>query len=183
LTAQYNDAYYSGSNRAFEGLAGWAPSANTSLQFAFIVPSANAGPNPTTSVGNKAEYDLMYTRQIGKLQILPYFLYVNSPASAALGYKQSENAWAGVLLASWAFNTPWSVAFRYENAGNGSAAGDTGANADLVGFGPGSSARSYTVTPTLHFPNSSGVLRLEYSNVNGTSGSQDRIGLEFGVMH
>ena len=194
FTLQYNDAYYSGSGRAFEGLVGWSPSSNTNLQFAAIVPGANTGPNPTVSVGNKAEYDLMYTRQIGKLELLPYLLFVDSPASTALGYKQSESAWAAVLLGQWAFNTPWSVAFRYEYAANGSGAGDPNANADLVGFGAGSSARSITITPALHLQNGA-VLRLEYSTVSlssfapglgfgpgGTGASQDRFGFEFGVM-
>jgi len=194
LTLQYNDAYYSGHDRAFEGLIGWAPSANTNLQVAAIVPNADAGPNPTVSVGNKAEYDFMYTRQIGKLQLLPYLLLVDSPSSAKLGYKKSESAWAGVLLATWTFDTPWSLAFRYEDAANGSSAGDTGANADLIGFGPGSSARTLTLTPALHFENG-GVLRLEYSTISlssfapglgfgaaGNGGTQNRIGFEFGVM-
>ena len=196
LTLQENDAYYSGHNRAIEGLIGWAPSSNTNLQFAAIVPGANAGPNPTVSVGNKSEYDLMFTRQIGKLQLLPYLLYVNSPASAGLGYKRAENATAAVLMGSWAFSTPFSIAFRYENVHNGSSATDTDPNADLVGYGPGSGAQTYTVTPTLHFPNSNAVLRLEFSNVTlssftpgigfgpaGTGKSQTRIGFEFGEMH
>ena len=90
LTAQENDGYYGGSSRAFEGLIGWAPSSNTSLQFAAIVPGANAPPNPTASVGNKTEYDLMYTRTIGKLQLLPYLLLVTSPSSTPLGYASTD---------------------------------------------------------------------------------------------
>jgi hypothetical protein len=136
----------------------------------------------------------MYTRQIGKLQLLPYLLLVDSPSSAKQGYKRSESAWAGVVMATWTFDTPWSVALRFENAANGSSTSDSGANADLVGFGPGSSARTFTLTPTLHFENG-GVLRLEYSTISlssftpglgfgpsGTGASQNRIGFEFGVM-
>ncbi len=181
LTLQENDAYYGGFQRAVEGLAGWSPSANTNLQFAFIVPGANTGPNPTTTVGNKAEYDLMFTRQIGKLQLLPYFLWVNSPASAVLGYTRSEDAYAGVLLANWAFSSALSVPIRYENAANQSAVTDTGLNADLIGFGPGSRVQTFTVTPTYRFGNSI-VARFEYSTLWGSS-SQQRIGFEFGVMH
>lgn len=181
LIAQENDAYYSGFNRAFEGLIGWSPSANTNLQFAAIVPGANAGPNPTIAVGNKDEYDLMFARTIGKLQLLPYFLWVNSPASTILGYTRNESAYAGVLLGSWTFSSDWSVAFRYENAANHSAITDTSANADLIGFGPGSFAQTYTVTPFFHFGNG-GAIRLEYSHVSGTL-PQSRLGFELGVMH
>lgn len=182
LTLQENDAYYSGSSRAFEGLVGWSPSPTTNLQFAAIVPGANAPGNTTTAIGNKAEYDLMYARTIGKLQVLPYFLWVHSPASALLGYASSENASAGVLLASWAFSAQCSAAVRYETARNGSSSSDASPNADLVGFGAGSSASSETITPAFRFGNG-GVLRLEYSHVSATGMSQSRYGLEFGVMH
>jgi hypothetical protein len=196
LTLQENDAYYSGRNRAFEGLIGYAPSARTTLQFAAIAPGASTPPNATVAVGNKAEYDLMLTQQIGKLQLSPYFLWVNSPASATLGYLQSERATAGVVIATWTFSAPWSIALRYESVRNNSSTGDTNLNADLIGYGPGSAARTLTVTPAIHFPGSNAVLRLEYSNVllspfsagagfgtNGLGASQSRAGFEFGVMH
>jgi hypothetical protein len=195
LTLQENDGYYSGRNRAFEGLIGYAPAASTTVQFAAIVPGANTPPNSTVAIANKAEYDLMFTQQVGKLQLLPYFLWVNSPASATLGYAQSERATAGVLIATWAFSTPWSIALRYETVRNNSSATDTNPNADLVGYGPGSGARSFTATPAFHFPGN-GVLRLEYSSVslssftpglgfgaNGLGASQSRVGFEVGVMH
>ena len=195
LTAQENDAYYSGKNRAFEGLIGWSPSANTNLQFAAIIPGSNVPPNPTVAIGNKAEYDLMFTRQIGKLQLLPYLLWVNSPASSSLGYTSGESARAAVLIANWTFSTPWSAALRYENVHNGSASGATSPNADLIGYGPGSGAQTLTITPTWRF-GYNGVLRVEYSAVwlswftpglgfgpNGTGSTQNRLGLEFGVMH
>lgn len=181
VTLQENDAYYGGFQRAVEGLVGWAPSSNTNLQFAFIVPGANVGPNPTTSIGNKAEYDLMFTRQIGKLQLLPYFLWVNSPASSVLAYTSSEDAYAGVLLANWAFNSELNIPLRYENAADTSSSSATSPNADLIGFGAGSHVQTLTLTPTYRFGNS-GVLRLEYSTIWGST-SQNRVGFEFGVMH
>jgi hypothetical protein len=181
-TLRDDDAYYSGSGRAFEGLIGWSPSANTSLQFAAIIPSTNLAPNATVTVGNKSEYDLMYTRTVGKLQLLPYVLWVHSPASSILGYTKGENATAAVLLGNWSFSPQWSAAFRYEGARNDSNAADNSPNADLVGFGPGSSAASQTLTPTYHFANG-GVLRFEYSHVSATGMTQTRYGLDFGVMH
>ncbi len=181
-TLQENDAYYSGSNRAVEALVGWAPSPNTSVQFAAFVPGTNVPPNPTVSVGNKAEYDLMYARTIGKMQLFPYFLWVHSPASRTLDYTHSEDAYAAVLIGMWTFSSVWSLAFRYESARNRSAPSDSSPNADLVGFGAGSGATSQTLTPAYHF-NNGGVLRLEYSHVSATGLNQSRYGLEFGVMH
>lgn len=182
VTLQDNDAYYSGANRALEGLVGWSPSPDTTVSFAAIVPGANVPGNPTVAVGNKAEYDFMYTRTIGKLQLLPYFLWVHSPASSILGYTNSESAWAAVAMGTWTFSPQWSVALRYETARNDSSSNDVSPNADLVGFGPGSAANSQTITPAYHFGNG-GVLRLEYSHVSATGLNQSRYGLEFGVMH
>ena len=181
-TLQDDDAYYSGSNRAFEGFIGWSPSSTTSLQFAAIVPGANVPGNRTSTIGNKAEYDVMYTRAVGRLQLLPYVLWVHSPASSALGYSNSENAYAAVLLGAWNFSPGASLAFRYEHAQNGSSANDASPNADLVGFGPGSFANSQTLTPSFRFGNA-GMLRLEYSHVTATGLNQTRYGVEFGVMH
>jgi hypothetical protein len=193
-TLEYNDAYYSGNNRALEGIVGYAPSSSTNVQFAWIVPNANAGPNPTVAIGNKAEYDLMYTRQIGKLQLLPYLLWVQSPSSASLGYPRGESAFAGVLMGTYTFNSDFSVSARVEDASDGSTTADTSANADLVGYGPGSGATTFTITPTYH--RDWAFVRLEYSHVGvrnaapsiafgptGTQPSQDRFGIEFGGAH
>ncbi len=183
VTLQENDGYYSGFGRAVEGLIGWGPSGNTNLQFAFIIPGANTGPNTTTAVANKAEYDLMYTRQIGRLQLLPYVLYVNSPASPRLSYTRAEHATAAVLLTAWTFSAQCSLPVRYEYVANGGSSGDTSANADLVGFGPGSHAQSITLTPTYRFTNGA-MVRLEFSSVSTSSQPvQYRAGFEIGVMH
>ena len=194
-TLEANDAYYSGRNRAIEWLVGWSPSSDTNIQFAGIVPGSNVGPNPTVSIGNKAEYDLMLTRQFGKLQLLPYMLWVHSPGAPSLGYTRDENAMAAVLMGTYTWSTPFSLAFRFESVWNQSAVNDTSGNADLIGYGPGSAAISLTLTPTYHFANF-GVLRLEYSHVvltsflsglgfgaAGTGGHQDRFGFELGVVH
>ena len=179
---QENDAYYSGGNRAFEWLVGWSPSSATSVQFAAIVPGANVPGNRTSTIGNKAEYDLMYARAIGKAELLPYVLWVHSPASPVLGYTTCEHAYAAVLLGAWNFSPQTSLAFRYEHAKNGSSANDANPNADLVGFGPGSLANSQTLTPAFRFGNG-GMMRFEYSHVSAAGLNQNRYGFEFGVMH
>ncbi len=193
-TLEYNDAYYSGHDRAWEALVGYAPTSNTNIQFAAIVPSANAGPNPTVTIGNKTEYDLFPTRTIGKLQLMPYVLWVRSPASGALGYPRDESAFAAVLMGAYSFNSDVSVAARWEQVNNHSATTDASPNADLVGFGPGSGGTTFTVTPTYHHGVT--LVRLEYSHMTvqnatpglafgsaGTDTTQNRIGLEVGVQH
>lgn len=192
-TLEYDDGFYSGNHRAFEGQLGWTPNARTSVAFIFIVPDANTPPNTTAFVANKREYDLMYTQQIGKLQLLPYALWVQSPASRNAGFVSGESAFGASLIASWAFNGMFSLAGRIETIGNSSSRYDFSANSDFLGYGPGSSATSFTLTPAYkasHF-----FARGEYSHVNvtgllpglgfGATGfgtMQTRIGLELGAQ-
>lgn len=144
---EYDDGYYSGSHRAFEGLLGWAPSQSIDLQFAFIRPQADTPGNMTSAIANKTEYDVMLTQQIGKLQLLPYALFIDSPANAAIGYASNEAATGAAFLADYAVNDRFSVGARYEWFADHSGAGDTSANADFLGYGPGSRAASFTITP------------------------------------
>ncbi|MBV8197412.1 MAG: outer membrane beta-barrel protein [Candidatus Eremiobacteraeota bacterium] len=190
---EYNDGFYSGNHRALEGLAGWAPSANTNVQFAFILPEVNTPPNPTASVANKREYDLMVTQQFGKLQLTPYFLSVRSPGYASLGYRGDETAYAGVLIANYVFSPAWSFGMRYETVGNNSVSSDPSGNADLVGYGAGSRAQTITLTP--EFKTGALSVRAEYSFVQlgafipglgfgrtGNGNTQNRLGAELGVQ-
>lgn len=148
---EYDDGYYSGNaGRAVEGLAGWAPTSNTNWSFAFIIPGANTPPNVTVAIANKREYDFMLTQTFGKLSLAPYVLYIQSPASAPLGYTSSESALGGVILAQYAWNGVYSVSGRFESLSNHSATTDTSLNSDLVGYGPGSRATTWTITPEYH---------------------------------
>jgi Putative beta-barrel porin-2, OmpL-like. bbp2 len=190
----YTDGYYSGnSGRALEGLFGWTPTSSTTWQFGFLIPGANTPPNVTMAVANKREYDLMLTQQWGKLQLLPYALVVESPASAIRGYTSPESALGLVLLANYAFNSTYSIAGRVESFSNNSATSDLSANADLVGYGPGSRATTWTITPAYH-PGPF-FARAEYSYVSvarfapglafGTAGTvpnQSRFLVEAGVV-
>jgi len=190
---EYNDGFYSGSRRAIEGSLGWNPTPANSLQFIFIVPDANTPSNNTALIANKREYDLMYTQQIGKLQLLPYALWVQSPASSALGYARTQSAFGAVLLANYAFNGTFSLGGRFETAGNSSSIRDFSSNSDLVGYGPGSSATTFTLTPAYKTPHL--VVRGEWSHVvannvfpgfgfgpGGLRTNQTRLGLEVGAQ-
>lgn len=179
---EVNDAYYSGSHRAVEWLIGWSPSEKTTLQFAAIIPGSRVPGNATTAIGNKAEYDIMYSRRIGKLSLQPYLLLVHSPSSQVLHYTRAEDAAAQALLGSWRFSHRLSAAFRYERAWNWSSLHDVSPNADLVGFGPGRSVVTETFTPA--YRTKSGItLRLEYSRATSAGGfSQTRTGFELGLM-
>ncbi|MBV9271139.1 MAG: outer membrane beta-barrel protein, partial [Candidatus Eremiobacteraeota bacterium] len=191
---EYNDGFYSGSHRAVEGSAGWQLDTATSVTLVFIAPQADTPGNTTATVANKTEFDLMISKQYGKLQLLPYVLYGNSPSSAAAGYSSDERALAAVMIANYAFNDRFSLAARVENVSNFSSVDDLGANADLVGYGPGSSARTYTLTPQYKYGHL--FARAEYSRValsgftpglafgaSGIDPLQSRIVIEIGAQY
>lgn len=190
---EYNDGFYSGNHRAFEGLLGWNPTSSNSWQFIFILPDANTPSNATVLIGNKREYDLMYTQQLGKLQLLPYALWVQSPASTALAFAKSQSAFGAVLMASYAFNDTLSLAGRAETLADSSSTRDFTFNSDLIGYGPGSSATTFTLTPAYKAAHL--MVRGEWSYVyvnnllpslgfgpGGLRTNQTRFGLELGTQ-
>jgi hypothetical protein len=190
---EVNDGYYSGNRLGFEGQITNTPSASTTLELVFMLPNASAPPNATASIANKQLFDPMLTYTTGKWQFLPYLLWVDSPASAALGYTNDEHAFGAAFLTTYALSSAWSLPLRVEYGKNGSAPGDTSPNANLLGYGPGSGAWTYTLTPTYR----KGVffVRAEASDVNvtnftpgiafgksGTQSNQFRTGLEAGLQ-
>jgi len=188
-----DDGFYSGHYGTLSWMLAYAPSAASSLSVAAVEPQTGAPPNVTASIANKSEYDLMYSRQIGKWTLQPYMLLVRSPAAASLGYIANERASVVALLGNYAFSSRFSLGFRYENARNASAPNAIGANADLLGYGPGSAAQSITLTPAYHFGTL--LMRAEIARValsgftaglgfgnSGSASTQTRIGLELGVQ-
>lgn len=191
---ELNDGFYSGSHPAVEGLFGWQPEASSNYQLAYIVPSASTPPNRTAAVANRAEYELMISKQYGKLQLLPYILWMDSPRNTAAGFTKNQTAVVAVMLAYYAFSAHWSLSARFESIGNNSSVSDTSTNADAIGYGPGSTADTLTVTPQYRCGHL--IARVEYSNVHasdfktglafGTSGTdsrQTRYGFEVGLTY
>ncbi len=190
---EYNDGFYSGNHRALAGSVAWAASAASTAAFVFIVPDADTPANPTAAVANKREYNLMYTGQFGKLSLTPYLLWAQSPKSVPLGFAKDESASFVSLLGSFAFTPAFSIGTRYEIATNNSSTSDPGLNADFLGYGAGSSATTFTLTPTYKFR--TGFVRAEWSQVvashaapglgfdfSGASTSQSRFGIELALQ-
>ena len=181
-TLGYDDGFYAGNTgRAVEALVGYAFDSTTSIQLAAIVPGRATPPNATASVANKRELDVMFSRTMGRLTLSPYILAVTSPSSPALGYTSAENALGAALIAQYAIAPLYSCGFRFETFANHSAVGDTSTNADLVGFGPGSRATTWTVTPA--YRSNLFLARVEYSRVYANdAAAQSRLLFEAGVV-
>jgi hypothetical protein len=97
------------------------------------------------------------------------------------------------LLENYAFNGAFSLGGRFETVGNSSSTGDFSFNSDLIGYGPGSSATTLTLTPT--YKSSHLFVRGEWSHAaannvlptlgfgpGGTRTNQTRVGLELGAQ-
>jgi len=190
---EINDGFYSGSRLGAEAQITNMPSARTTLELAVVVPNANAPANATASIANKRLYNAMLTYTTGRWTFSPYLLFVESPSSAAIGYKNSERAFGAVFNTAYAFNSSWSLPLRIEYGKDGSMQSDTSSNADLLGYGPGSGAWTYTLTPS--FRRGVFFARVEASDINavnftpgtafGTNGaksSQFRTGVEAGLQ-
>ena len=192
LALEEDDGYYSGHFGTLAASLGYTCSPTSTLSFATFVPPGASAPNPTAGIANRAEYDLMYATQLQKWTLQPYVLFVRSPASRTLGYARNESAVAAVLLGSYAASPRLSLGFRYEDVQNESAVADTGANADLLGYGPGSAIQTFTLTPSYRI--GALFLRAEFARARlfasapglgfgaeGQGRTQTRIGFEIGV--
>jgi hypothetical protein len=177
---EVNDGFFSGHYLGLEGSATVAPNSSTSYQFVFVIPNSQAPGNWTSAIANKRLYNFMYSVTSGRWTFQPYFLVVQSPKSSALSYTHTEAAYGLVSISTYTLNPQWSIAGRIEDIANGSTSNDRSPNADLVGYGPGSGAWTFTVTPTyrhkqflLRADLSEALVRMPAPGLAfGTSGSQ-----------
>jgi Putative beta-barrel porin-2, OmpL-like. bbp2 len=190
---EVNDGFYSGNRLGNEGQITNTPNSNTTFEFVWVIPNSSAPANTTASIANKRLYNPLVTYTAGKWSFSPYALFVDSPASSALGYTSEEHAFGGVFNVSYAFNSIWSLPLRVEYGQSGSSTKDMSPNANLLGYGPGSSAWTYTLTPTyrrgIFFARAEGSI-VNVSNfapglafgTNGNHSNQSRTGVETGIQ-
>jgi putative OmpL-like beta-barrel porin-2 len=194
VTLGANDGFYSGKYGAAEASVTLTPDPSDSLLFVWLDPNTRTPGNPTTSVANKELLNFVFTRTHGNLQLAPYVLWARSPSAPSLGYTNSESAFGAAFLANLTVTPKFSTAFRWETLHNGSSPSDTSANADLIGYGPGSGITTWTVTPSLNLGHGA-YFRVDFSNAHvtgglpglmfnsdGKSANQSRVVLELGTQ-
>lgn len=144
------------------------------------------------ALNNARIYNLIYSHTTGNWTFTPYLQYDLSPASSTLGYTQDNNVTGAALLVDYAISRTWNCGARFEYL-TSSGAGNTSANNNLLGYGPGSRAWTLTLTPTWQ---SGGLfVRSEVSYVHvwdyttgfafgmtGERANQTRVMLESGLM-
>lgn len=194
LTLGANDGYYSGNFGAGEAAITYNPDPSESLLAVWLDPNSRTPGNKTTSIANKELLNLVYTRTQGKLQLAPYVLWARSPSSQALGFANSESAFGGAVLANLSWCSRFSTALRWETLHDSSSQTDASANADLIGYGPGSGITSWTLTPAWHFGGGT-FFRIDFSQAHvtgaapglafdpsGNGSNQSRVVLELGTQ-
>lgn len=188
-----NDGYYSHRYSWVTGLLSYAFGKNDTLSF---VGGGNTRETSHVSTvtpllqNNSQIYNLIYTHLAGPWTLTPYLQYTRVPASVNLGIPHSASTLGGALLASYAFNSHFSVGSRAEYIrSNGSLADGT---PNLL-YGPGSKAWSLTLTPTYQYNLLFVRGELSYVKASSTtpglalgrnldSNSQSRVMLEAGIL-
>src|SRR3984893_6886473 len=154
LTASWNDGFYSNVYNWISGTASYAFNASNTLAF---VGGGNVGqtlPNPaspnaaTPFLQNNGQiYNILYTYSHESWTITPYWQYTRVPANASIGIPEKGSTNGGALLLNYNFKHGISLAARPEYITSSGNPTDPAA-LNLLGYGPGSSAFSFTVTPT-----------------------------------
>ncbi len=190
-----NDGLYSGNYDWITGSAAWTIDPHNTLS---AVGGANFGQSGANTVAtpffqnNEGIFNIIYTYNNAPWTVTPYFQYTSVPKNPTLGATKGAETWGGALLANYAFaDTPWNLSGRFEYiSSSGSVAAG---NANPLGYGPGSSAVSFTLTPSyqqgIFFARVEGsIVALSGTTAGfafgkaGTTTTQERILLETGVM-
>jgi hypothetical protein len=178
LTASWNDGFYSNVYNWISGSASYAFTSSHSLAF---VAGGNAGRTTSTGLAtpflqnNGSIYNVIYTYSHESLMIQPYFQYTRVPANAALGIPESGSTSGGALLINYNFKHGISLAARPEYITSSGSTSDPAA-LNLLGYGPGSGAFSFTATPA--YQKGGFFLRGDISVVSARSSTP---GLAFGA--
>jgi hypothetical protein len=151
LSFSWNDGFYSDRYTSLSGLLAYAINGSNTLSF---VASGNAGsyvrigPAAGATPGfqnNEQIYNLIYTYTKGSVTISPYYQYTVVKSNSTL-YGTGAHTNGGALLANYNFKHGFSLSARPEYIK--SSGSPTTGEANLLGYGSGSKAFSFTVTPT-----------------------------------
>jgi hypothetical protein len=156
MSFSWNDGFYSNRYTTLSGLAAYAFNSANTLSF---VASGNAGTyvrQSSTSAAtppyqnNSQIYNLIYTYTKGNVTISPYYQYTvvksNSLYSSFGLSPTGAHTNGGALLANYNFKHGFSLSARPEYIK--SSGSITTGEANLLGYGSGTGAFSFTVTPT-----------------------------------
>jgi hypothetical protein len=147
LTASWNDGFYSNVYNWISGSAAYAFNSSNTLSF---VAMGNAGQTTSTSAAtpflpnNGQIYNVLYTYSHESLMITPYWQYTRVPANPSIGILEKGSTNGGAVLFNYNFKHGISLAVRPEYI---TSSGSAASGLNLLGYGAGSGAFAFTVTP------------------------------------
>src|SRR5437764_3022658 len=148
FSASLNDGFYSNRYNWISGSAAWTINKENTLS---VTAGGNTGTTPKSTLAtpffqnNSEIVDVIYTYNAAPWTITPYFQYTNVGKDTKLGIGHEASTYGGAILASYLFNENVSLAGRTEYI---SSTGSVANGAPSLLYGPGSSAFSFTITPT-----------------------------------
>jgi Putative beta-barrel porin-2, OmpL-like. bbp2 len=172
LSFSWNDGFYSDRYTSLSGLLAYAINGANTLTFAaggnagsyVRTGPANSFPVTPAFQNNETVYNLIYTYTKGNVTVSPYYQYTNVKSNNAL-YGPGAHTNGGALLANYNFKHGFSLSGRVEYIKqSGSPVTD---DANLLGYGPGSGAFSFTATPT--WVKDAFFIRGDFSYVHATN--------------
>jgi hypothetical protein len=113
---------------------------------------------------NSTMHTVIYTYTKGPWIVQPYYQYSNVPTNKKVGVIKGASTNGGALTVSRAFKGGFSLPLRYEYI---TSSGTASSGAVNLIFGPGSSATSFTATPT--YQKGGFYVRSDISMVHATS--------------
>jgi hypothetical protein len=155
VSFSWNDGFYSDRYTSLSGLLTYAVNAANSISF---VAGGNAGtytrpkcPGTVTCAtpalqNNSQIYNLIYTYTKGPVTISPYYQYTVVKSNDNVFPTPGAHTNGGAILANYNFKHGVSLSVRPEYIKSSGSV--TTNEANLLGYGPGTGAFSFTVTPT-----------------------------------
>jgi hypothetical protein len=174
MSLSLNDGFYSGVYNWVSGSAAYTIDKQNTIS---VVGGGNFDhtTQPSTlrtplAQNNSTIVNLIYTYNAAPWTITPYFQYTNVPRNPGLGFGSDASTYGGAILANYAINDNVNLAGRFEYiASTGSAA----AGSPNLLFGVGSSAMSFTMTPTwqngVYFVRTEGSVVKAFSTTAGSA--------------
>jgi hypothetical protein len=142
----WNDGYYSNRYSWLSGSLTFTKGPHSLVYDGMGNMSQTVFQTAATPVQNNGTmHTVIYTYAKGAWIVQPYFQYGNVPTNKYVGIAQGTSATGGALSISRAFKSGFALPGRFEYIATSGSVG--GKNVNLL-FGPGSSATSFTVTPT-----------------------------------
>lgn len=167
----WSDGFYSNRYTWLTGSLSYALNSANNLSLAGggnLGQTAFSSAATPLALNNSQIYNVIYTYNHEAWLVQPYFQYTEVPTNAKIGIKQGASTRGGAVLVNYNFKHGISLAARGEYI---SSTGNMAEGAINLLYGPGSSAWSFTLTPT--YQNHGFFIRGDFSVVwatNSTTG-------------